>query len=71
MDLTVPGGMGGREAVRELLALDPAAKAIVSSGYSQDPVMARYREYGFQDVITKPYGVAEVSQTLARLIRRS
>ena len=71
MDLTVPGGMGGAEAVRELLALDPGATAIVSSGYSQDPIMAGYREYGFRDVITKPYGVAEVGRILARLIRPS
>jgi CheY-like chemotaxis protein len=70
MDLTVPGGMGGREAVQELLALDPAAKAVVSSGYHQDPIMARYREYGFADVIAKPYGVAAVGRTLARLVPR-
>ncbi|MHB8836521.1 MAG: PAS domain-containing hybrid sensor histidine kinase/response regulator [Candidatus Methylomirabilia bacterium] len=71
MDLTIPGGMGGREAVRELLALDPGAKVIVSSGYHQDPIMARYREFGFQDLLAKPYGVAEVGRALVRLVRPS
>jgi len=65
MDLTVPGAMGGREAICELLALDPRAKAIVSSGYSQNPVMANYRDYGFCDVLAKPYSVVEVSRALS------
>lgn len=51
MDLTIPGGMGGREAIKKLLVLDPAARAIVSSGYSNDPVMAHFSDYGFVDVI--------------------
>jgi signal transduction histidine kinase/DNA-binding response OmpR family regulator len=55
MDLTVRGGMGGEEAVRALLALDPAAKAIVSSGYSDAPVLARYRDYGFCAALPKPF----------------
>jgi PAS domain S-box-containing protein len=69
MDLTVPGGMGGREAMRELLAIDPDAKAVVSSGYCQDPVMANFRDYGFRDVLAKPYSVLDVSQALAALLR--
>jgi PAS domain S-box-containing protein len=69
MDLTIPGGMGGRQAIRELLAIDPAAKAVVSSGYSQDPIMANYRDYGFRDVIAKPYSVVDMSRTLAAVIR--
>ena len=68
MDLTVPGGMGGREAVRELLALDPCVKAIVSSGYHTDPIMANFREHGFQDVIAKPYNQAELSRVIARVL---
>ena len=69
MDLTVPGGMGGREAMRELLAVDPEAKAVVSSGYCQDPVMANYRDYGFRDVLAKPYNVLDVSRALSTLLR--
>jgi CheY-like chemotaxis protein len=67
-DLTVPGGMGGLETVRELLALDPGAKAIVSSGYHQDPIMANYREHGFRDVVAKPFGAAELGKVVARVI---
>jgi CheY-like chemotaxis protein len=69
MDLTIPGGRGGREAIRELLALDPAAKAVVSSGYCQDPVMANHRKYGFVDVLAKPYSVADMGRVLATILR--
>ncbi len=55
MDLTIPGGMGGKEAIKELLEIDPHVKAIVSSGYSYDPIMSNYRDYGFMAVLTKPY----------------
>lgn len=58
LDLTVPGGMGGEQAVQEILKLDPAARVIVSSGYSSNPVMARYRDYGFCAVVPKPYEVS-------------
>ena len=55
MDLTVPGGMGGVEAMEQLLALDPMVRAIVSSGYSNDPVMADHAAWGFVGVLPKPY----------------
>lgn len=55
MDITIPGGMGGKAAMEEILALDPDAKGIVSSGYSNDPIMAHYRNFGFQAAIAKPY----------------
>jgi signal transduction histidine kinase/CheY-like chemotaxis protein len=55
LDLTVPGGMGGREAVAELRQIDPAVRVIASSGYSQDPVMASHRAFGFTAVLPKPY----------------
>lgn len=66
MDLIIPGGMGGREAIAKLLALDPEVKAIVSSGYSSDPIMANYREYGFRYVLPKPYKMEELCHILGR-----
>jgi PAS domain S-box-containing protein len=57
MDLTIPGGMGGKEAVAKILEIDPAAKVIVASGYSNDPIMANYRKYGFSGVIVKPFNI--------------
>ena len=59
-DLTVPGGMGGMEVIRLLLQIDPGVKAIVSSGYSVDPIMGNYRACGFQRVLVKPYQLAEL-----------
>ncbi len=64
MDLTIPGGMGGKEAIAKLLALDPQAKAIVSSGYANDPVMANYLDYGFLAVIHKPFQVRELDDMI-------
>jgi PAS domain S-box-containing protein len=68
LDLTVPGGKGGKEALQELLTIDPKVKAMVSSGYSTDPVMAHYEEYGFIDVITKPYKSTEVGKKIHRIL---
>ncbi|HDH96712.1 MAG TPA: response regulator, partial [Proteobacteria bacterium] len=68
LDLTVVGGMGGKEAIRHLLEIDPHVKAAVSSGYSDDPVMADYRKYGFKGVIPKPYGIEKLSRLLHSLI---
>jgi two-component system cell cycle sensor histidine kinase/response regulator CckA len=64
MDLTIPGGLGGKEAVRKLLELDPAAKVIVSSGYSSDPIMAEFNKYGFKSVVAKPYSIQKLAETL-------
>lgn len=68
MDLSVPGGLGGKEAVSRLLEIYPDVKAIVSSGYSNDPVMSEYRKYGFMGVITKPYKIDELSKTIQEVI---
>ena len=68
LDLTVPGGVGGKEAVERLLKIDPAVKAVVSSGYSTDPVMANFRERGFSAVLGKPYRPQEMSKVLQELL---
>lgn len=68
LDLTVPGGMGGREAMKELLRIDPMVRAIVSSGYSNDPIMSDYRQYGFKSVIAKPYDLEELGEVLRSVI---
>ena len=68
MDLTIPGGMGGLEALEELLAFDPHVRAIVSSGYANDPVMANYRRYGFRGTVVKPYTLIDFSQALYHVI---
>jgi PAS domain S-box-containing protein len=68
LDLTVPGGMGGRDALIALKKLDPDVKAIVSSGYSNDPIMAEYRDHGFAGVVKKPFHVLELSEILERVI---
>ncbi len=68
MDLTIPGGMGGQEAIKALLNLAPEAKALVSSGYSQDPVMANFRQYGFEGVITKPFELHKIATALQKVL---
>ncbi|MFC1651094.1 PAS domain S-box protein [Candidatus Latescibacterota bacterium] len=64
MDLTIPGGMGGKETIQELLKIDPNAKAIVSSGYSNDPVVSNYKEHGFGGYISKPYKLEELKKVM-------
>ena len=64
MDLTVPGGMGGKDTIKKLLKKDPNAKAIVYSGYSNDPVMANYKDYGFKGVMKKPFLIKELSNLI-------
>ena len=68
LDLTVPGGMGGQVAVKKLLEVDPHVKAIVSSGYSADPVMAEFATYGFCGVVAKPYTATELRGVLTAVL---
>jgi len=69
MDLTIPGGMGGEDAIKELLSIDPEAKVIVSSGYSTDSAMVDYGDYGFRGKIVKPFQMEEMERELARVMK--
>lgn len=71
LDLTVPGGMGGKETIKRLIEIDPNVKAIVTSGYSNDSVMSNFKDYGFSGVIPKPYDVEELSEKLNEILVRS
>lgn len=68
LDLTIRGGMGGKEAIQEILQLDPQVKGIVSSGYSADPGITDFRKYGFKGVVAKPYTLEELSQELTQVL---
>jgi CheY-like chemotaxis protein len=68
MDLTIPGGLGGKEAIRDLLATDPGVRAIVSSGYTGDPVMANFEDFGFKGIAAKPYTQKELRDVVTRVL---
>jgi len=68
MDLTIPGGMGGQEAAKKLLQIDPQAKLIVSSGYANDPIMANFKEYGFKAAMSKPFRMQELFSTIEEVL---
>jgi signal transduction histidine kinase/sensor domain CHASE-containing protein/CheY-like chemotaxis protein len=68
LDLTIPGGMGGKETMKHLLEIDPDARGIVSSGYSNDPILSHYGEYGFSGVVLKPYDMGELGRTLQEVL---
>jgi len=70
MDLTIRGGMGGKDAIAELIKIDPGVKAIVSSGYSNDPVMADFRRFGFVGVLQKPYSLAYLAKAIGDVIEK-
>jgi len=70
LDLTVPGGMGGVETLQKLLEIDPQVKSIVSSGYSNDPVMSNFEQYGFNAILAKPYTIQELAKVLQEVIVR-
>ncbi len=71
VDLTIPGGMGGQEASREILKINPRAKIIVSSGYATDPVMANYEQYGFKGVVAKPYLYAKLREVVEHVLHQT
>ena len=64
LDIVVPNGMGGKETIKNLCKINPRIKAIVSSGYSDDPIMADYRKYGFCGMLAKPFQIGDLSKVL-------
>ena len=68
LDLTVKGGMGGEEAIRKIREIDPDVKAVVSSGYSESPIVADYQAYGFSGVLSKPYRIESLKKCLDQFI---
>jgi CheY-like chemotaxis protein len=71
LDLSVPEGIGGKEAVALLKAYDPAVKAVVSSGYSNDPAVQDFEKYGFSGRLSKPYKISDMKDILEQLIKKS
>ena len=65
LDLTIPGGMGGEETIRRLRTIDPGVRAIVASGYSNDPILSNFRSYGFQGMVAKPFLIDDLRSALA------
>jgi two-component system, cell cycle sensor histidine kinase and response regulator CckA len=68
MDLSIPNGMGGAQAMEKLRQIDPTVQAIVSSGYSDDPIMSRYADFGFRAVLPKPYQPSELRELITHLL---
>jgi two-component system, cell cycle sensor histidine kinase and response regulator CckA len=71
LDLAIPGGMGGKEVMHELITIDPHVKAIISSGYLNDPVVKDFKNYGFSGMLTKPYEANELNDKLQSIIKRA
>ncbi|MHA2000903.1 MAG: ATP-binding protein [Promethearchaeota archaeon] len=67
-DLTIPGSMGGEEAIKTLIQIDPSIKAIVSSGYSNNPIMANHRKYGFVEILPKPFNFEELKKVISKIV---
>lgn len=70
MDLTIPGGTGGKEAIARLLAIDPDARVIASSGYATDPIMSDYKKYGFSAAVPKPYSAQAIEKALHDVLKK-
>ena len=70
LDLSVPEGLGGKDAIALLKAYDPGVNAVVSSGYSSDPVVVEYERYGFSGVLSKPYKISDMREMLEKMIKK-
>lgn len=70
MDLTVPGGTGGKEALGEIRSLDPGARVLVASGYSSDPVLADFGEHGFSGRLAKPFGLRDLDEAIRQVLKK-
>ncbi len=68
LDLTIPGEIGGKEALNLLFTIDPKVKAIASNGYSNDPIMSNYESYGFKSIIKKPFDLQELSNAINKAL---
>jgi CheY-like chemotaxis protein len=68
MDLTIPGGVGGKEAIGKVREIDTRVKAIASSGYANDPILSDFEKYGFDGVVSKPYGIEKLSEVMYKVI---
>jgi len=70
LDLTIPGGMGGKDTIEKLREINKEIRAIISSGYSEDPIISDYRDYGFSGVVSKPYTTEQLSEVLHDVLSR-
>ncbi len=68
MDLTIPGGMGGEEAVKKILKINSRAKVLVSSGYGDSEIVANYERYGFAGIINKPFSITKLEEVLEKVL---
>jgi len=68
LDLTNKGGMGGMETIKRLFKIDPHVKAIISSGYSNDPVMGNFKQYGFCGALPKPFTMKQLEEILDKVM---
>jgi len=68
LDLTIPGSIGGKETIKELLSIDPGVRAIVSSAYFDDPIMSEFEKYGFKGALIKPYKMSDLIKTVQKLL---
>ncbi len=68
MDLTIPGGIGGKEAIKEILKIDPEAKCLITSGHAGDTVMTNYDQYGFKGIIKKPFRIKHIQDSIKQIL---